>query len=61
MIIKKNISIVKAGNRLNINIPTEIIYRFDIQAGHKNAIMEIDTDNKDTLIIKLKRSNNAER
>lgn len=58
MKIKKNVSIVKAGTRLNINIPTEFIYRFDIQSGNKNAEMEIDTDNKDILIIKLKKGEN---
>lgn len=60
MKIKKDISIVKAGTRLTINIPMEFIYRFDIQSGNKNATMEIDTNNKDTLIIKLKRSSQIE-
>lgn len=60
MKIKKIISAMKAGNRININIPSQFIELLEIKSGKKNIEIELDT-NKKVLTIRQLKENEDER
>lgn len=59
MKIKKTISIMKAGTRLNINIPAQFVELLELEAGSKNTEIELDT-NKKILIIRQKKEQSSD-
>ena len=61
MKIKKTISVMKAGTRLNINIPAQFVELLGLEAGSKNTRIELDTNKKILIIRQIKEQTNNER
>ena len=52
---------MKAGTRLNINIPAQFVELLGLEAGSKNNEIELDTNKKILIIRQIKEQTNNER